>query len=592
MTGPQRKWWKEATVYQIYPASFKDSDNDGWGDLPGITSKLDYFKYLGVDTIWICPFYDSPQQDMGYDISDYEKVWPRYGTNEDCFELIEKAHQSGIKVVVDLVINHCSTEHKWFEESRSSRTNPKRDWFIWRPPKGFDSAGKPIPPNNWSSFFGGSAWEWEETTQEFYLHLFASRQPDFNWENDELRRNLYDSSAGFWLRHGVDGFRIDTAGLYSKIDGLPDAQVTNPNSEWQYPGPETRNGPRIHEFHKEMRKYFEEQLPPGKEIFTVGEVGNCADDGLLRYTSEAEGEMSQLFNFAHTNVGANPYFRYSVLPFALKDWKLGIAASFLFANRTDSWSTVYLENHDQPRSVTRFGDDSQEWREISAKLLAVLEIALTGTLYIYQGQELGQINNKGWRLDQYDDVDVKNKRAIIQEKYGDDSVQMQKFEEGVALFSRDHARNPMPWSSREPDAGFGPHGGQAAAKPWLAVNDTFREGINVEDELQDPDSVLNFWQSAIKTRKMHKDVLVYGQDFQFHNVDDPKLFLFTKEAGETGSARRTMFAALNFSSEPSDFSTPWPDAKLTQFFGNYPTTASSSARDTLKPWEGRLFFVD
>ncbi|SCU84134.1 LAME_0C08394g1_1 [Lachancea meyersii CBS 8951] len=589
MTGSQRKWWKEATVYQIYPASFKDSDNDGWGDLPGITSKIPYFKHLGVDTIWICPFYDSPQQDMGYDISDYEKVWPRYGTNEDCFELIQKAHNNDIKVVVDLVINHCSSEHKWFQESRSSKTNSKRDWFIWKAAKGFDSSGKPIAPNNWRSFFGGSAWEWDEKSQEFYLHLFASGQPDFNWENDELRKHLYDSSAGFWLRHGVDGFRIDTAGLYSKVAGFPDAEITDPDSELQYPGAVTRNGPRIHEFHKEMRKYFEQQLPPGKEIFTVGEVGNCDNSGLLQYTSEEQGEMSQLFNFAHTNVGTSGHFRYNVVPYTLKDWKLGIAASFLFANRTDSWTTVYLENHDQPRSVTRFGNDSPQWRKISAKLLALLEISLTGTLYIYQGQELGQINNLGWDLDQYDDVDVKNNRALIREKYGDDSVQMRKFEEGVALFSRDHARTPMPWSSREPDAGFGVYGGHAAAKPWLAVNDTFRDGINVEDELEDPNSVLNFWREALKVRQLYKDTLVYGQDFEFHDLDDPKLFMFTKKTDEHEKPRQ-LFAALNFSSEPCDFSAPEADAaQLTQFFSNYP--ALPNVKDTLRPWEGRLFFL-
>ncbi|SCU99279.1 LANO_0F01354g1_1 [Lachancea nothofagi CBS 11611] len=588
MTRLQQKWWKEASVYQIYPASFKDSNNDGWGDLPGITSKLPYLKRLGVDAIWICPFYDSPQQDMGYDISDYEKVWPRYGTNEDCYELIQKCHDAGIKVVVDLVINHCSSEHKWFQESRSSKSNAKRDWFIWKPAKGLDAAGKPIPPNNWKSFFGGSAWEWDEKTQEFYLRLFASKQPDFNWENEDMRKHLYESSAGFWLRHGIDGFRIDTAGLYSKADGLPDAEITDPDSEFQYPGEITRNGPRIHEFHKEMRQYFDEQVQDGREIFTVGEVGDCTIEGRLLYTSENEREMSQLFHFAHINVGATELFRYNVTPFTLKEWKEAIAESFQFANRTDSWSTIYLENHDQPRSVTRFGDDSPLWRNISAKLLALLEISLTGTLYIYQGQELGQTNNIGWTLDQYEDVDVQNNRNLIREKHGDDSVHMRKFEEGVALFSRDHSRNPFPWSSREPDAGFSVHGGQGAPKPWLEVNDTFRDGINVEDEEHDPESVLNYWRQALLVRKKHKNFLVYGQDFEFHNLDHQKLVMFTKSSGDD-SEPRTLFAALNFSSEPCDFTVPDENATYTPFFGNYPL--ESGQKQSLRPWEGRLYFA-
>lgn len=581
------KWWKEAAVYQIYPASFYDSNGDGWGDLPGITVKLPYLRQLGVDALWICPFYDSPQQDMGYDISDYEKVWPRYGTNEDCYQLIREAHAAGIRVVVDLVINHCSSEHAWFRESRSSKTSAKRDWFIWRPAKGFTADGKPIPPNNWQSFFGGSAWEWDERTQEFYLRLFASGQPDFNWELSEVREAIYESAAGFWLDHGVDGFRIDTAGLYSKIEGLPDAEVRDATNEHQHPGHNTQNGPRIHEFHKEMRAFFDKRTAGrADEIFTVGEVGRCDLAGLLQYTSEQEREMSQLFNFAHTECGVGTHLRYHAQPFTLKEWKLGIAASFLFANRTDSWSTVYLENHDQPRSVTRFGDDSPAWRQVSAKLLAILEVALTGTLYVYQGQELGQINNHGWTLDQYQDVDMITNRDIIAKRYGENSVEMAKFAQGVALLSRDHSRTPFPWTSREPDASFSAVR-QSGVKPWISMNDSFRDGINAEDELKDPNSVFHFWRAALRLRKQHKDILVYGQDFEFLDLDNPDLFMFTKKSRD---GAKTLFAALNFSSEDREFPLPDEDAAYKAFFGNY--DLESAQERTLRPWEGRLFYVE
>ncbi|SCU97085.1 LADA_0H04346g1_1 [Lachancea dasiensis] len=590
MTVAPAKWWKHATVYQIYPASFKDSNNDGWGDLAGIVEKLPYLKHLGVDAVWLCPFYDSPQEDMGYDIADYEKVWPRYGTNQDCFELIRQCHALDIKVVVDLVINHCSSEHAWFRESRASRTNAKRDWFMWRPARGRDPQGRPIPPNNWRSIFGGPAWEWDEATQEFYLHLFAKGQPDFNFENAELRKQLYETAAGFWLRHGVDGFRIDTAGLYSKKPGLPDAPITEPGSEFQYAGELMRNGPRIHEFHKEMRRYFLSQVPDGKQIFTVGEVGHCEDESLLLYTSAEQQEMDQLFTFAHTDIGAASGSRYQIEPFSLKEWKLAVADSFLFANRTDSWSTVYLENHDQPRSVTRFGDDSPRWRQVSAKLLALLEVSLTGTLYVYQGQELGQINNLDWSLDQYRDIEVVTHANEIREKFGEDSAQMHKFKHAAALISRDHSRNPFPWSAREPDAGFSDHGNEPAATPWMDPNSSYREGINAEDQLSDPNSVLNFWRRALQVRKANLDLLAYGQDFEFYQLDHPSLFMYTKQPRDGSAQSRRLFAALNFSSQACEFTKPDPRASYQQFFANYPT--EDAEPNILRPWEGRLFFMD
>lgn len=446
-TKPQ--WWKEATFYQIYPASFKDSNNDGWGDINGIRSKLSYLKSLGITAVWISPFYDSPQKDMGYDIRDYDKVWPTYGTNDEIFQLINEAHKLDIKIVVDLVINHCSDEHKWFEESRASLDNPKRDWFYWRKPKGYTKEGKPIAPNNWRSCFGGSAWQYDERTKEFYLHLFAVGQPDLNWENPVCRAAVFEDSMGFWLRNGVDGFRIDTAFLYSKDTTFPDAPVTNPKDDFQDPGNLVSNGPRIHEFHKLMNHFMLSQIDDKRTIMTVGEVGHAGNDARLSYTSAKSHELSEIFTFKHTDIGTSEKFRYNLAPFTLKDWKLAVADSFRWINGTDSWSTIYFENHDQARSVSRFTDDSPESRVPAAKMLASLQICMTGTMYVYQGQELGCINLKNTPLKDYEDVEVRTNYKVISEKFGKDSQEVKEFAKAVAVMSRDHARTPYPWSSKD-----------------------------------------------------------------------------------------------------------------------------------------------
>lgn len=575
------KWWKEAIVYQVYPASFKDSNHDGWGDIKGIDSKLEYIKELGANAIWICPFYDSPQEDMGYDISDYEKVWPRYGTNEDIFNLIDRAHGLGIKIIVDLVINHCSSEHAWFKEARSSLDNPKRDWFIWKAPKGFDSNGKPIPPNNWRSFFGGSAWEYDEHTGQFYLRLFAKGQPDFNWENEVTRNAIYESAVGFWLDHGVDGFRIDTAGLYSKQPGFPDVPIINPGLDFQHPDPAILNGPRIHEFHKEMNKFMRERVKDGRELLTVGEIPCGTHDVCKAYTSAKEQEITQLFEFEHVSVGRKPG-NVGVVNFKLSEFKDGIAAAFQFIDKTDSWSTVYIENHDQPRSVTRFGDDSPEYREISAKLLALLETSLTGTLYVYQGQELGMINFRDWPIEKYEDVEVKGMYKMMVDQFGADSDQVKDYVNGLQLISRDHARTPFPWTSEAPYAGF-----TDGKEPWFPLTETFQEGINAEDELKDPKSVFHFWKKAIEVRKAHKDVLNYGYDFTFVDRANEKLFAFTKKYGE-----KVLYVVLNFSKEEIEFSFLEGYNSYDYIFGNYPEAEIDTGSNKLQPWEGRFYYAN
>lgn len=575
------KWWKEAIVYQIYPASFKDSNNDGWGDMIGIESKLEYIRDLGADAIWVSPFYESPQDDMGYDIADYEKVWHIYGSNEDCFKVIEKTHDLGMKFIADLVINHCSSDHAWFKESRSSKTNPKRDWFFWRPPRGYDENGIAIPPNNWKSYFGGSAWTFDEQTQEFYLRLFASTQPDFNWENEDCRNALFESAVGFWLDHGIDGFRIDVGNLYSKVPGLPDAPITDKDSVWQPSGSLTMNGPRIHEFHRELNSFIRRRVRDGKEIMTVGEMQYATDEVKKQYTSASRRELSELFNFSHTDVGTSPIFRYNLVPAELKDWKIALAELFRFINGTDCWSTVYLENHDQPRSITRFGDDSSRYRVISGKLLAMLLSVLTGTLYLYQGQEIGQINFKNWPVENYEDIVIRNNYRSIKSKYGDKSEPMKKFLDGIALLSRDHARTPMQWTNEEPNAGFS----EPNTKPWFSLNGSFRDGINVEDEAKDPNSLLNFWKKVLKFRKYHKDIAVYGYDFEFVDLENKKLFSFTKKYGE-----KKLFAALNFSGEEVNYQVP-SDSSYSMVLGNY-GKRSHPLSTNLMPWEGRIYIND
>lgn len=574
------KWWKEAAIYQIYPASFKDTNGDGWGDLNGITEKLKYLKHLGIDAIWVCPFYDSPQEDMGYDVANYEKVWPAYGSNQDCFKLIDECHNLGIKFITDLVINHCSADHEWFKESSSSKDNPKRDWFIWRPPKGYDNKGKAIPPNNWRSCFGGPAWTYDSNTREFYLRLFAKGQPDFNWENEQCRKAIYTSAVGFWLDHGVDGFRVDVGSLYSKVEGLPDAPVTKSESAWQYAGLYYMNGPRIHEFHQELNNFIKARVKDGREIFTVGEMVRATDEVKRMYTSNSRNELSELFNFSHVTIGTSNEFRYRLLPYNLKDWKLAIAESFRFINKTDSWSTVYFENHDQARSITRFGDDSSKYRVISGKLLCILEISLTGTIFIYQGQELGQINLKKCPLDKYEDIELKGYYHDIQDKFGDNSKEMSSFKEAAALISRDHARTPMQWNNEESNAGFSDPG----VTPWFYLNESYRDGVNVEDETEDPNSVLNFWKKALEVRKCYKSLLVYGYDFDFFDLENPYIFSFTKKFEE-----ELLFVALNFSSQDNKLEFPREGTPFSFLFGNYPAPPFGAFSKVLRPWEGRVY---
>lgn len=561
-------WWKDASVYQIWPASYKDSDGDGVGDIPGIISTLDYVKSLGTDVIWLSPMYDSPQDDMGYDISNYEKVYPKYGTLKDMDQLIEGTHKRGMKLILDLVINHTSTEHDWFKQSRSSKTDPKRDWYIWKPPR-YDAEGNRHPPNNWVSHFSGSAWAYDETTDEYYLHLFAESQPDLNWENEEARKAIYKSALSFWFEKGIDGFRIDTAGMYSKVQSFADAPIVFPDSEWQPCQMYFQNGPRIHEFHKEMFASVTSKY----DAMTVGEVGHSPREESLKYVSVKEKEMNMMFLFDAVEVGSNPADRFIYDGYKLTDFKKAVERQSSFIEGTDAWSTVFYENHDQPRSITRFGNDSNKYRVKSGKLLALLQSTLSGTLYIYQGQEIGMTNlPRSWSIDEYLDINTINYYKEFKAKHGDNKEKMDKLMDNINLLARDHARSPVQWDDTE-NAGF------STGKPWMRVNDNYKE-INVASQVNDPNSLFSFWKQSLKIRKEYKDLLIYGS-FKILDKENQKVFTYVKEA-----AGQKAYIVLNFTSESSKFEN-LDGGKLELVHSNVNVEDES----TLSPYEGRFYLI-
>lgn len=563
------KWWKDATVYQIWPASYKDSNGDGIGDIPGIISTLDYIQKLGTDVIWLSPMYDSPQQDMGYDISDYRSVYPKYGTLDDMDTLIKETHKRGMKLILDLVINHTSVEHEWFKESRSSKTNPKRDWYIWKPAR-YDEQGNRHPPNNWMSIFSGSAWKYDPTTEEYYLHLFADGQPDLNWENEETRNAIYDHALTFWFEKGVDGFRIDTAGMYSKNQKFPDAPIVFPDSKWQPCGMYYQNGPRIHEFHKEMFA----KVTSKYDAMTVGEVGHSSAEEALRYVSAKENEMNMIFLFDLVDLGSAPNDRYDYIGYGLKDLKKAIRSQSSFAEGTDAWATVFGENHDQPRSISRFADDSKKYRNKSGKLLALLQTSLSGTLYIYQGQEIGMTNfPRSWSIDEYKDVSSINYYNAFKKAHGNDPELMEKLMDNLSIIARDHARTPVQWDNTA-NAGF------TSGTPWMRVNDNYKE-INVESQVDVSDSLFSFWKDSLNIRKRYKDLFIYGS-FKMLDYENEDVFSFMKENGD-----QSAYVVLNFSSKSVPFENlTGSNLKLIN------SNVDSITENTLTPFEGRIYLVE
>jgi len=518
MTVTQRPWWKDGVVYQIYPASFKDSNGDGVGDFQGIISELDYIKSIGVDTIWVCPMYDSPQVDMGYDIRNYEDVYAPYGTLDDMQRLINETHARGMRIILDLVVNHTSDQHQWFLESRSSKDNPKRDWYIWRPARYVNGERK--APNNWVSNFTGSVWEWDEHTQEYYLHLFCPEQPDLNWENEETRKAIYQSAMVFWLERGVDGFRVDTVNMYSKGQML-DAPITDPGSEWQFAGYEYCNGPRMREFLGEMNEVLNRY-----NAMTVGECPNTKDmSRVLEYVSAKEKQLNMVFQFDVVDVGQGPYkFQTTPRNWVLPDFKKAIARTQDLIRGNDGWTTVFLENHDQSRSITRFTSDAPEHRVAGGKMLSLMMCALSGTLFIYQGQELGMTNfPKTWTMDEFKDVDSTNYYKMVARRTNNDPAALEAAHTSLQHLARDHSRVPISWSTG-PTNGFSPP--DAHAKPWMRPLED-ADVCNAKQQQTDKDSVLSYWKRMLAVRKQYNDLLVHGE-YDDLDVDNRDFYAFTK----------------------------------------------------------------
>lgn len=576
MTVSSYPWWKEANIYQIYPASFQDSNGDGIGDLPGILSRIDYIQDMGADTIWICPMYDSPQHDMGYDISDYENVYPPYGTVQDMEAIIAACHERGMKVILDLVINHTSDQHAWFKESRSSRNNSKRDWYIWRPAR-YDAAGNRMPPNNWSSFFGGSAWQWDEHTEEYYLHLFVPEQPDLNWENPQCREAIYQSAMHFWLEKGIDGFRVDVVNLYSKPPGLPDAPIVDKTCEYQISLKQIFNGPRMHDFLEEMNNVTSQY----GAIMTVGELPAVYERShLLRYVSAAAKQLNMVFQFDVISVGygmevADRYDIKNATSWTLPDLTAAVAATQELVKDSDGWVTTFLENHDHSRSVSRWGSDAtEESRVRSAKMLAMLQATLSGTLFLYQGQELGMVNAPStWSINEYKDVASINYYQGAQEKTEQDPEAPIRAMAGLQHLARDHARIPISWDS-SPNAGF-----TTGQKPWMKVHDNYKL-VNAQKQMSEKGSVWSFWRSILAIRRKYADSLVHGV---YHAVqdDDPNVFVYEKRGPRTVAK-----VVLNFSHsrQPLRASEPSGQDPLVVF-----STYGDAEGGELRPFEGRLW---
>ncbi|KAF2171863.1 glycoside hydrolase family 13 protein [Zasmidium cellare ATCC 36951] len=518
----KRHWWHNAAIYEAYPASFKDSNGDGIGDIPGLISKVEYLANLGVDAVWLAACYRSSGVDMGYDVVDYRDVDPQYGTVEDIEKLIAKLKEHGMKLIMDLVVNHTSDEHAWFKESRSSLKNPKRDWYFWR--KGItmrlpDGTVERHPPNNWESIFRGSAWEYDERTDEYYLRIFSKQQPDLNWDNPKVRKAVY-SDMRFWLEKGVAGFRMDVINMISKPDGLPDAPVKDSKTPWQNATALCCNGPRVHEFLKEMRK---EALDPyGDQVMTVGEV-ICTDKpaDVRAFTDPDRQELNMVYTYDLFGIDMGSGGKFDPRPWTLSEFKHDIIKwQNALAYSKGAWQTTWLESHDSARCVTRFGDKDPKNRTKVAKMLALLQSTFSGTFFLYQGQEIGMINlDPSIPLSEYKDLETHqtwaSMRAARAAQHGVsiEDVDMAPFLTQVHLKARDHARAPLPWTASSPSE---PHAGFSSAPPkaktWSPMN-TDSATCNITSQLSSPSSVLNYYRHRLSLRKKFGETVIFG-DFE------------------------------------------------------------------------------
>jgi trehalose-6-phosphate hydrolase len=549
-------WWKKAVVYQIYPKSFNDTTGNGTGDIQGIIEKLDYLKELGVDVLWLTPIYKSPQRDNGYDISDYYNIQEEYGTMEDFDQLLLEAHQRGIKIIMDIVINHTSTEHEWFKQAKSSKDNPYRDFYIWK--DGKDG----LPPTNWESKFGGSAWQWDETTGQYYLHLFDVTQADLNWENPKVRQALYEMMH-FWLKKGVDGFRLDVINLISKDQQFPE---DDSDGRKFY-----TDGPKIHEYLHEMNQ----EVFSKYDIMTVGEMSSTSIDNCIRYTNPREEELNMTFSFHHLKVdypNGNKWtkadFDFQALKNILSDWQVEM-------NKGGGWNALFWCNHDQPRVVSRFGDD-QKFHKESAKMLATTIHMMQGTPYVYQGEEFGMTNPKFDKIEDYRDVESLNMFEILKKE----GMSEQEIIEILKQKSRDNSRTPVQWNSSK-------HAGFTTGTPWIHTAANYQE-INAENAMKDTNSVFYHYQELIQLRKEY-DVISNG-DYELISKDHEAIFAFVRK-----TENEMLLVINNFYGKATTYTLPekfeFDGMSKGVLLSNYEDSAPLAKEIPLRPYESIVYHL-
>ncbi|AGK98682.1 glycoside hydrolase family 13 protein [Clostridium pasteurianum] len=554
----EKVWWKESVVYQIYPRSFKDSNGDGIGDLRGIIEKLDYLKDLGVTMVWLSPIYKSPNEDNGYDISDYQDIMDDFGTMHDFDELLSEAHKRGIKIIMDLVVNHTSDEHKWFIESKKSIDNPYREYYIWRKSK----AG--VEPNNWGSWFGGKAWEYDNASDMYYLHIFAKKQPDLNWDNPKVRDEVF-SMMTWWLDKGIDGFRMDVISLISKVKELPDGDTHG--GLYGDLAPYCIHGPNVHDYLKEMN----ERVLSKYDIMTVGEATGVTIEEAKKYAGYDSGELDTVFQFEHMDLTNGEHGKWSNKRFSLLElkkvfdkWQKGL--------KGEAWNCLFWSNHDQPRAVSRFGDDSHQYREVSAKMLGTCLHMLQGTPYVYQGEELGMTNVRFKSIDNYRDIETIN---TYNENVNNRGLQPEIMMDYIYHVSRDNARTPMQWDDTE-NAGF------TTGTPWIKVNDNYKK-INAKAQVNDENSVYNYYKKLISLRKEH-EIIIYG-DYELLSPEDENIYAYIRSFNND-----KLLIICNFSKYIMNFEIPkelkGKEAKM--LISNYPEEKLAD-NISLRPYEARVY---
>ena len=549
----EKRWWKESVVYQIYPRSFCDSNGDGIGDLNGITGKLDYLKELGIDVIWLSPVYKSPNDDNGYDISDYQAIMDEFGTMEDFDRMLATAHEKGIKIMMDLVVNHTSDEHKWFIESRKSTDNPYRDYYIWRPAKEDGSL-----PNNWGSCFSGPAWEYDKTTDMYFLHLFSKKQPDLNWDNPAVRQDVFDM-MNWWLKKGVDGFRMDVISLISKEPGLPDKE---PGINGYATFNVSANGPHVHEYLQEMRQ----KALNNADTITVGECSGVTLEEAKKYARSDEKELNMVFQFEHMDVDSDEKAgKWTTRKMDLRNLKK-ILTRWQKGLQDIAWNSLYWENHDQPRSVSRFGNDSDEYREISAKMLATCIHMMQGTPYVYQGEELGMTNCPFNTLDNFRDLESINAFHELTEQ---DKMTEEDMMAAIGYKGRDNARTPMQWDDSA-------YAGFSTANPWIMVNPNYTK-INAKDQVNREDSVFKYYQKLIKLRH-ESELIVYGT-YDLILDDDKDIYAYIRTLGD-----EKLIVYCNFSENTREVELPEEFTNGKVLISNY-IDAKVNHKITLRPYE-------